>query len=417
MKFQKLTLDEKVAARYPKYAERAEAGKAPGFYAFFHRNIHKRCAERYVAENRVQRQILNNMQEMAFSLKLEWEAPGKPRLIIDWVSPSYEKILGFSNESAIGKNILQNIHPDDIASVLAVLSEKVETKEKGFARFRSIKADGTYVWIEGTGTPIIDKNGNVVGGVIVSRDISKRVESEEALKNALTEKDKFVRVIAHDLKGPFNSIMGFSDILANDYSDYTDQERQGFAKNINKVATDTLRLLETLLEYIRMQTGTYDAPSVKLSPRSFAEEEASKLVSEASKKGVEIYNAIKPDIMVNACEVHMATIFHNLLTNAVKFSRPGSKVVVTATARDNGVVEIKVMDHGVGIPEARIPYLFTVCEENKSTPGTAGEKGTGFGLPLVSEMVKKNGGEIWAESRTGENSGTTFHFTLPSAQD
>jgi len=130
-----------------------------------------------MGETATQRQVLENMQEMAFGLRLEWDGKA-PKLLVEWVSPAYERVLGFDAKTAIGENIMNNVHPDDVLAVLEILRDKVQTKEEGIARFRSVTADGSYIWVEGTGTPILNDNGDVVGGVIVSRDITGRVETE-----------------------------------------------------------------------------------------------------------------------------------------------------------------------------------------------------------------------------------------------
>jgi len=255
--------------------------------------------------------------------------------------------------------------------------------------------------------------GDGIGYIAQIIDATKRKEAEMQLISTIAEKDKFMDIMAHDLKTPFNSILGFSELLATDYDGYDNDERRDMAFRIHSVSKNAFKLLETLLEHSRVHSGKYDVPATAFKLGRIIDEEISKLETDALKKRVRIKNSVEPSTQVKANELLVGRIVQNLLTNAIKFSQPGGEIHISASASTGGMAQISVADQGVGIEKGRMKYLFDVCQENVSTPGTLGEKGTGFGLPLVAFMAEKNGGKIWVESEIGK--GSTFTFTLPLA--
>jgi len=334
---------------------------------------------------------------------------------VPFTSDAIRGIFGCSPEevrndfAAISRAIL----PEDLGAVVASIKESAKSMSIWECEYRVQLPGKGVAWMYGHSKPEQQPDGSIVWNGY-NADITRLKEIESALNHTISEKDKFASVIGHDLKNPIGAIIGFSGILIDDYRDYGDMERIELIQRINTAGQNALALLENIVEYSRVHAGKYNAPPKALSPRALVDEEISRLMAQAEKKGVGIYNVIKPDLQVSANELLLERIFQNLLTNAIKFSNRGGKIVVSATKRSDGMVEVKVTDNGVGISQDRIPHLFKVCPENISTPGTAKEKGTGFGLPLVADMVKMNGGEIWVETRTGANSGSAFHFTLPA---
>ena len=261
---------------------------------------------------------------------------------------------------------------------------------------------------------------NGIGYVVQVVDITKQKETEARLEFALTEKDKVMSVIGHDLKNPIGAIIGYSSLLLSDYNDFPDREKLDFLSRINTSGEHMLNLLVNMLEYSRVQSGKYNVPFQKIMPYEKVEDELSRLTLQTAQKNINIINTIPPGLQVNANELMLGPIFQNLLTNAIKFSNKNGVITVSAEKRADGMVQIGVKDNGVGIDAARIPFLFKVCPEGMSTLGTEKEKGTGFGLPIVADMVGKQGGTVWVETKVANQddptSGSKFCFTLPAAQ-
>jgi PAS domain S-box-containing protein len=245
----------------------------------------------------------------------------------------------------------------------------------------------------------------------------KLITFAEELKGLNDSKDKFFSIIAHDLKGPFNAIMGFSDILTADWTSFTDDEKQHFVKNISNSAKNTFRLLENLLEWASTQTGKMAFNPVTFDLSVVANDVIILMRDQAEKKQIRLFTAVNFGTMVNADENMIRTVLRNLVSNAIKFTREGGHVKIDTEVIQPGdgsapKVEICVHDTGIGIQPATMAKLFRIDEKIRSL-GTSQEKGTGLGLILCRELVERNGGRIRAESEPGK--GSRFCFTLDRA--
>jgi len=222
-------------------------------------------------------------------------------------------------------------------------------------------------------------------------------------------KDKFFSIIAHDLKNPFNTILGYSEMLKEEIKSGDPVTIEESAGLIHNSAVQTLRLLENLLEWANSQRGK---TQFKPMPINFSElliEEFSLLDDMASKKNIELKNFLTDNFTITADRNMLKTIMRNLISNAVKFTHKNGKVEVKAMI-ENGHVEISVSDTGIGMTKETIAKLFRI-DANLSTPGTENEKGTGLGLFLCKEFIEKHGGKIWVESEPDK--GSIFRFVLP----
>jgi signal transduction histidine kinase len=243
-------------------------------------------------------------------------------------------------------------------------------------------------------------------------EIAVRQKAEEELRLINAGKDVFFSVLAHDLKNPIGGLLGLSEALVETLPADTDEAIREMAVDIRNTSSQVGDLLFDLLSWAQMQLGKLEPSQEKVSILKEVEFAAALVGVAARAKKIEIVNEITEPIEIY-CDVRMNdTVLRNLLSNAVKFTPPGGKIRVMAEKKEGELV-ITVADSGKGIPADRISGLFRLGE-NKTTFGTAGEKGTGLGLPLSQEMVGKNGGRIWVESTPGE--GSVFHFTVPLAK-
>ncbi|MDY0348030.1 MAG: tetratricopeptide repeat protein [Tenuifilaceae bacterium] len=238
----------------------------------------------------------------------------------------------------------------------------------------------------------------------------KLVESEVNLKGINTTKDRLFSIIAHDLKNPFNALLGFSELLFKNISQYTENEIKDLVKIIYDSSQNLYKLLENLLQWSRSQLG-----SIMYKPELFPltvqiNEELELLKPAADKKQINILLQVEEHLIVWADRNLVGVVVRNLISNAIKFSDNNDEITISAT-EDENMVKIAVKDNGVGINDADKDKLFRL-DTNFTSQGTAGEKGSGLGLLLCKEFVKKNGGEIWIENNP--NKGMIFFFTLPS---
>lgn len=240
---------------------------------------------------------------------------------------------------------------------------------------------------------------------------SELEEAQKELRLLNASKDKFFSIISHDLRGPFSGFLGLSELLAEEYDDLEKEDISQIAESMNKAAKRLFSFLENLLDWSRSQMGRMDFNPMQLDLfdhvfRIF------ELYSNTSKeKNIELVSDISRGNYIYSDSNMLSTILRNLISNAIKFTKPGGKIIVQRNdIPDSNFAEISVVDSGVGMGEDALSKLFRI-DEKYTTVGTAQEAGTGLGLLLCKELVEKNGGSIRVESEIDK--GTTFTFTVP----
>ena len=238
------------------------------------------------------------------------------------------------------------------------------------------------------------------------------IRQRDVLKLSNVDKDKFFSIVAHDLKSPFTSMLGFSEILAEDYKELSDTERQEIATDIHSSIKTGFSLLENLLAWGSLQIGRIEFAPNQLKLRTEVDEVLKLLQTIALHKKIGIYNEVEPGITVEADANMLHSVLRNLISNALKYTNHSGKIRISATTSTiSGMIQIAVIDSGIGMSRDDIGKLFSP-EINFSTRGTANETGTGLGLLLCSEMIAKHGGQISVQSTPGK--GSTFFFNLPA---
>ena len=235
------------------------------------------------------------------------------------------------------------------------------------------------------------------------------LEMNALLNEMNVSKDKFFSIIAHDLKNPFNTIIGFSELLKEEIKLGDTSIISDYAGMINASAVQTLMLLENLLEWANSQRGKIMFTPVTINLSELLNDELGMLSEMALKKNILLKCRIPEYLTLAADKNMLKTILRNLISNAIKFTQKNGSVEVQAKV-DNNQVEISVADNGIGMSKETLTKLFKI-ENNVSTRGTENEKGTGLGLLLCKEFVEKHGGVLLTESEQGE--GSTFTFTVP----
>jgi signal transduction histidine kinase len=229
------------------------------------------------------------------------------------------------------------------------------------------------------------------------------------LEKLNTDKDRFISILGHDLKNPFNNLLGLSEVLLEDIRKLDIDEIEDIAKDIYKSAIISGNLLEDILMWSRTQQG-----SIPFNPQNVSLSATCRNIIEilnpgAYAKNIQIYDSSVNHINVYADEDMLKTILLNLVSNAIKFTNSGGKITINAE-RNSEIVTISVSDNGVGIPPDGLAKLFDISEV-LTTRGTAEETGTGLGLLLCKEFIEKHNGTISVVSEEGK--GSTFSFTLP----
>jgi PAS domain S-box-containing protein len=277
------------------------------------------------------------------------------------------------------------------------------------------RADGTIIYLRESAKLNRDENGKPISYEGTVEDVTEKRAAEEQikkfneeLKNLNASKDRFFSIIAHDLRSPFTALLGYSDMIVNDFDEMEDEEIKQFATFINNEAKNVYNLLDNLLTWSRLQRD-----QIPFQPTNFNLNNTIKKVIElyketANNKNIELVPETKKQFETFADENMIFTVLRNLTSNAIKFTSDG-KISISVKEKENAL-EICVADSGIGINEEDMQKLFKVGVHH-STAGTSKEKGTGLGLILCKELVEKNDGEIWVTSVVNE--GAKFNFTIP----
>jgi signal transduction histidine kinase/ligand-binding sensor domain-containing protein len=242
--------------------------------------------------------------------------------------------------------------------------------------------------------------------ILAQRD--EIVSQNEQLQILNATKDKLFRIIAHDLRNPFGSILGLTELLCNEKVE--PDQRNRFERLILDSARNGYNLLENLLQWALSQTGRLVCNPEYIPVNMLAEQVINLVKNAAYLKNIEISTQIDNAIQVWADINLTETILRNLVSNAIKYTQKNGKIQISASS-ENGSTTICVTDSGIGIGQENLNKLFGLLNTSSSR-GTENEKGTGLGLSLCKEFVEKQGGTIWAESELGK--GSSFYFALPT---
>lgn len=240
---------------------------------------------------------------------------------------------------------------------------------------------------------------------------SQLEKSEKELLKANAGKDKFFTLIAHDLKSPFNGLLGVTEILAENFDLLSPDQTKKLILELRKSVINVYALVEGLLSWAQIQTGKITYQLEKTDLFNLAEKVTEQLEISAKNKNITLKQNIAENTFAVADEKSVSTVLRNLISNAIKYTKPEGLVKIEAVKND-GYFEISVEDNGIGMKPETLKKLFTVTDK-KSEKGTASETGTGLGLILCKEFVENNNGKIWAESEPEK--GSRFIFTLPAA--
>lgn len=339
-------------------------------------------------------------------------------------SSSVKNVTGFSPAELYKKpgNITSIVIEEDLPSVKKFLV-RIETENNftsGDITFRLKRKDNKIIWIKEN--VHVERNSDSTSSRIFSlysevTDFKKSeidyTESKDKLVEINKMKDRFLAIVSHDLRAPFTSLLGFSEILINEPNLPFD-ERVEYLKYIYEASKTQLQLINHLLDWSKLQTGKITIEPKRINAKSLVSNCISVLTGAAIRKDIEIKSTLPPDVFIFADERLLSQAVTNLINNSIKFTGQGKKIYVGVNTFKEGMIEIVVRDEGIGISEENQDKLFRI-DKKFSLEGTRGEKGSGLGLALVKEIIEKHGGDIWFYSKLGE--GSEFHITVPEAKN
>ncbi|MGE5354236.1 MAG: ATP-binding protein [Acidobacteriota bacterium] len=369
------------------------------------------------------RQVIRKLKESELRLKLALSSAKEG--LWDWniktgevyFSDVWCRMLGYEPHE-IEPNVKSwemLLHPDDKPLVWTEMKKFLSGDNSFYETIHRLKTkDGKWKWILDHGMVIErDEENEPLRAIGTHIDVTGQKETELQLKNLISTKDKFFSIIAHDLKNPFTVLLGYSEIILEDAKNITPEDLGFYVSNIHTVSKNTHALLENLLIWARSQRGDLKITPEMGSVSALACETVGLLSAMAENKQISLINVIPEEVTAWFDRDAILTVIRNLMTNSIKFTKPGGHVGIRAVEMDDKI-EIEIYDNGIGMESHVLEKLFRT-ETNHTTRGTSDEKGSGLGLILCKELVEKNGGTIRAISRPGE--GSTFIFTLPRQAD
>lgn len=333
-----------------------------------------------------------------------------------WVSPSI-RLLGFEPHELIERSVFNLVAEPFMEIVSEAVNKAMITKTSGKLEYQCRKKDGSYEWVETIGNFSFGKEGEISEVVFVTRITTDRKKDEEALKRSTelleasnTTKDKLFSIIAHDLRSPYMSLLGLSEIIADKSFELDIDQLRQMGKNMYDVSKMSFDLLEDLLDWSRVQRGIIipknELIDIEIMLNSFKE----LFTDSLKKKRLSLVINNPRELNLYSDRYVLQSVLRNLISNAIKFSEFDSTIEVEAKADQNNVIFV-VSDQGIGIPLEMMPKLF-VIDDTKRRKGTDGERSTGLGLVVANDMINLLNGKLWAQPN-GEK-GTRFYCEIPA---
>ncbi|MDP1914054.1 PAS domain S-box protein [Brevundimonas sp.] len=338
--------------------------------------------------------------------------------IFTYVSPVIETALGYRPEDLVGRFYADFVHPDDVLSIKAAYAAYVAAGPGAPSPrvvWRTLKKNGELVWFEGHPRLIWDANGRPVEIQDLLRDITdtKRLEAEllearDRAHDAARAKSEFLANMSHELRTPLTSVVGFSGLLQQ--SPTLGETERRYADRIGTASEALLGVINDILDYSKLEAGAVEMEDRDFSPRAMAEAAAALVEGQCAVKGLTLAIELDPGLpeALTGDEGRLRQVTLNFLANAVKFTGAGRVTLEASWAAER--LRVAVTDTGIGVAAEKIDALFErFSQADNSTTRVYG--GTGLGLSISRRLVEMMGGEIGADSRSGE--GSTFWFEVP----
>jgi PAS domain S-box-containing protein len=325
-------------------------------------------------------------------------------IVRSW-NPGAERIFGYSESEVLGRSI-RLIIPDDRQAEEDEVLARISRGER-ISHFDTVRRrkDGREIQVSLTVSPIQDEEGHIVGASKIARDISDRKAAEEAVRESMAFKDQFLSLVSHELRTPIATIVGNALLLNSRGDILEEQDRRQSMTDIVNEGQKLNRIIENLLLLSRLEAGT----SLDLEPLQVDKILRSSAESIERRTGRAVSLELDPGLpLVFGQETLVPQIIENLLSNADKYSPPGTPIEARLQPNGSGQVELSIRDHGMGLGEQETEDVFTAFYRSTEAKNTA--PGMGIGLAVCRRIVEAHGGEIWA--RNHPEGGAEFTFTL-----
>ncbi len=390
----------------------------------------KQQLETYMAELKASelryRLLAENVTDTIWILNLE-------SLRFTYVSPSVERMRGYSAEEAMAISLQETLTPESLDRVSKRLAEELEKEAAGggFDPNRSAVLevlqyckDGSTVWAEVTTTFLRNEHGKPEAILGVSRDISERKRAEQlyqakiAAEASNAAKSEFLSNMSHELRTPLNHIIGFTElVLAKNFGDLNKVQEE-YLTDVHQSSLHLLSLVNEILDISKIEAGKLELKPSEFNLKALLEQSPAIIMEKAKARNIDLKIQADdiPETFV-ADELRVKQILYNLLSNAVKFTNDGGTIclgarMIAGVGGERNEVEISVEDDGIGIRKEDLEKIFEPFSQVENSLSRK-HPGTGLGLALTRSLVEMHGGRIWVESE-GLGNGSAFRFTLPA---
>jgi PAS domain S-box-containing protein len=331
-------------------------------------------------------------------------------IVQSW-NPGATRLFGYEPDEIIGKSIKTIIPPERHHEEDLVLSRIRSGQRIDHFETVRVRKDGKHLHISLTVSPIIDRFGNVIGASKIARDISSRVEAEDALRRSTAIKDEFLSMVSHELRTPIAVILGNSHVLKKRAAELSEHDRTQAITDIAFEAERLQRIIENLLLLTRVEGGEkLEIELLHLERVAQQAIETCRRRSPFRKIECNIQGKVPPALGESTLT---ALVFENLISNADKYSPEDEAIEVRLQVNEAGTAEVHVLDRGIGLAPEDIDELFAPFYR----ASTAKDRsfGMGLGLAVCKKAIEEQGGAIGAVQRPG--GGSDFWFTLPLAPE
>lgn len=334
---------------------------------------------------------------------------------IEWVNEGFTRMYGYTLEQYKSEKKSNLFDSSDNPNIKEAIRLCINEKTSVVYKFKTKTREGNEIWTQTTLTHVSDKNGETTNLIAIDSDITDLILAEKeiaeqrdqlALSNAT--KNKFFRIIAHDLRNPISTLAASSGIIFNDFEDYDKEQTKDLIGELNKLSQTTYYLLENLLDWSSTQMGDISYNPKPIDLHLITRENIDLINRKISQKNITLNLNIPNKSVAFADENMVKTVIRNLLSNAVKFTPENGEIEISTIVK-NDFVYFTIKDNGIGIEKENLQKLFKI-DQHYTALGLDNEKGSGLGLILCKEFVEKNGGSIHISSEV--NKGTNIEFTL-----
>lgn len=364
----------------------------------------------YVPTSEFYSQVIDSLQDYSiFTLDKEFK-------INSWNSGA-TTIFQYETEEIIGENFDMIFTEEDKKEGIPKKEIELALKEGRAVDNRwHIRKDKSTFYAYGLVFPLLGQEGEMLGYVKILRDLTERKKSEDDIKKHVKEleelnshKESILAILSHDLRSPLTGIIGTAEHLKESFDKMDKVKVKEFLDLLFKSATDELAMLDYLVEWARIKYASEAFTPTKIELVKYVEKVFEKLKGSADVNTINLHHEIEENESVFADEKMLLSVLQNIVSNAIKHSKPGGKITVTAKTKDDKMI-VQIKDTGIGMSKEIQDKLFAPHVDSL-TKARKENKGAGIGLLLVKGFLERNDGEIWVESVEGE--GSSFYFTLP----